>query len=76
MNILYIGELAAFGTALCWTFGSQFFEAAGKRVGALSVNLIRLIMALIFFFVLMLSFGFSLISYKNFFISFRSGYFF
>ena len=54
MNILYIGELAAFGTALCWTFGSQFFEAAGKRVGALSVNLIRLIMALIFFFVLML----------------------
>jgi drug/metabolite transporter (DMT)-like permease len=54
MNILYIGELAAFGTALCWTFGSQFFEAAGKRVGALSVNLIRLIMALLFFFVLML----------------------
>jgi len=54
MNLLYIGELAAFGTALCWTFGSQFFEAAGKRVGALSVNLIRLIMALIFFFVLML----------------------
>ena len=54
MNLLYIGELAAFGTALCWTFGSQFFEAAGKRVGALSVNLIRLIMALVFFFVLML----------------------
>ena len=35
----YIGELAAFGTALCWTFGSQFFEAAGKRVGPLSVNI-------------------------------------
>jgi len=50
----YIGELAAFGTALCWTFGSQFFEAAGKRVGPLSVNLIRLLMAFVLFCVLML----------------------
>jgi drug/metabolite transporter (DMT)-like permease len=49
MNISYIGELAAFGTALCWTFGSQFFEAAGKRVGTLSVNLIRLLLALLLF---------------------------
>lgn len=54
MNIIYIGELAAFGTALCWTFGSQFFEAAGKRVGPLSVNLIRLLMALSFFCILMI----------------------
>ena len=52
MNFTYIGELAAFGTALCWTFGSQCFEAAGKRVGALSVNLIRLILALILFCIL------------------------
>lgn len=50
----YYGELAAFGTALCWTFGSQFFEAAGKRVGALSVNLIRLIMAFLFFCILLM----------------------
>jgi drug/metabolite transporter (DMT)-like permease len=48
----YYGELAAFGTALCWTFGSQFFEAAGKRVGAMSVNLIRLVMALVLFIIL------------------------
>lgn len=54
MNISYIGELAAFGTALCWTFGSQFFEAAGKRVGSLSVNLIRLLLALLFFIILSL----------------------
>ena len=54
MNILYIGELAAFGTALCWTFGSQFFEAAGKRVGPLSVNLIRLLLALLLFCILSL----------------------
>ena len=52
MNITYIGELAALGTALCWTFGSQFFEAAGKRVGSLSVNLIRLIFAFILFCIL------------------------
>ncbi len=49
----YFGELAAFGTALCWTFGSQFFEAAGKRVGALPVNLIRLVMALGLFIILL-----------------------
>lgn len=54
MNISYIGELAAFGTALCWTFGSQFFEAAGKRVGTLSVNLIRLLLALLLFCILSL----------------------
>jgi len=47
--INYIGELAAFGTALCWTFGSQFFESAGKRVGSLSVNLIRLVFAFFLF---------------------------
>jgi drug/metabolite transporter (DMT)-like permease len=50
----YFGEIAAFGTALCWTFGSQFFEAAGKRVGPLSVNIIRLVMALLLFFILLL----------------------
>ena len=54
MNITYIGELAAFGTALCWTFGSQFFEAAGKRVGTLSVNMIRLVLALFLFIILSL----------------------
>ncbi len=45
----YAGELAALGTALCWTFGSQFFEAAGKRVGAQPVNLLRLVVAFLFF---------------------------
>ncbi len=40
-----IGELAALGTAFCWTFTAISFESAGRRVGSLSVNLIRLIMA-------------------------------
>ena len=49
----YIGEIAAFSTALCWTFGSQMFEAAGKRVGSMSVNLIRLSLAFLMFVILL-----------------------
>ncbi len=45
----YAGEIAAFGTMLCWTMGSQCFEAAGKRIGSLSVNLIRLVIAFLLF---------------------------
>lgn len=44
----YTGEIIAFLTVLCWAVGSQFFEAAGKRIGALSVNLIRLVLAAVF----------------------------
>lgn len=45
----YIGEIAALGTVVAWTFTSLFFEAAGHRIGSLVVNLIRLIIALFFF---------------------------
>lgn len=41
----YYGEIAGVGTAICWTATSLFFEAAGKKIGSLSVNLIRLFMA-------------------------------
>ena len=44
----HLGELAALATAGCWTVTSMSFEAAGKRIGSLSVNLIRLVMALLF----------------------------
>ena len=40
-----IGELAALGTALCWTVTALSFESAGKRIGSLTVNIVRLIMA-------------------------------
>lgn len=43
----YYGEIAGVGTAICWTATSMFFEAAGKRIGSLSVNLIRLFMAFV-----------------------------
>jgi len=38
----YTGEIAALLTALFWTITALAFEAAGKRVGSLSLNLIRL----------------------------------
>ncbi|MEA3461502.1 MAG: DMT family transporter [Bacteroidota bacterium] len=44
----YLGEIAALLTAACWTVTAMAFESAGKRVGALSLNLIRLVMGLIF----------------------------
>ncbi len=40
-----IGELTALGTAFCWTITSIAFESAGKKIGSLSVNIIRLVMA-------------------------------
>jgi drug/metabolite transporter (DMT)-like permease len=43
----FYGEIAGVGTAICWTATSMFFEAAGKRIGSLSVNLIRLVMAFV-----------------------------
>lgn len=43
-----LGEFAALGTALCWTIVGIAFESAGKKVGSLSVNYIRLILGFIF----------------------------
>ncbi|MFO7567368.1 MAG: DMT family transporter [Enhygromyxa sp.] len=41
------GELAALATAVCWVVTAICFERAGKRIGSLSLNLIRLVMALV-----------------------------
>ena len=40
-----LGELAAVGTACCWTVSSLAFSAAGRRMGSLSLNLVRLVIA-------------------------------
>jgi drug/metabolite transporter (DMT)-like permease len=40
------GELAALGTAICWTATAFCFQAAGRRIGSLTVNLLRLALAL------------------------------
>jgi drug/metabolite transporter (DMT)-like permease len=41
----YAGQLAALGTAACWVATALSFEAAGRRVGSLTVNLVRLVWA-------------------------------
>lgn len=43
----HYGEIAAFMTAMFWTVTGLSFEWAGKRVGSLAVNLIRLLMAFV-----------------------------
>jgi drug/metabolite transporter (DMT)-like permease len=58
MELPEAGAMAALGTAFCWTASSLFFEASGKRIGSLSVNIIRLFMAFTFFSItLMISRG-------------------
>ena len=44
----HLGEYAALLTAIFWTITAIAFESAGKKVGSLSTNLIRLFMAFIF----------------------------
>lgn len=43
----HLGELASLITAISWTITAVAFESAGKRVGSLSVNFIRLVLAFI-----------------------------
>lgn len=44
----HLGEFAALLTALFWTVTSLSFEAASRKVGSLSVNIIRLVIGLAF----------------------------
>lgn len=44
---MILGELISLGTAFFWTFTVIGFEGAGKRVGSLSVNIIRLVIGMI-----------------------------
>ena len=46
-GVEHLGELAALATAGCWTITAMVFESAGRRVGFLSVNFIRLSFAVI-----------------------------
>jgi len=45
----YMGEIAALLTAVFWTVTSLSFESAGKKIGSLQVNLIRLVFAFLIF---------------------------
>lgn len=47
--MLFLGEIIALSTVLCWTISVQFFEAASKRIGVTPVNIIRIFTALLLF---------------------------
>jgi drug/metabolite transporter (DMT)-like permease len=47
LGITYLGELAALGTAICWSFSSLFFTVAGRRLGSLATNRFRLLAAVL-----------------------------
>ena len=40
--VRYAGELAALGTAVSWSIGSNLFAAAGKRMGSMVLNRLRI----------------------------------
>lgn len=44
----FAGELAALGTAFCWAIGSNFFTAAGRRMGSAVMNRLRITAAMVF----------------------------
>lgn len=44
----HIGEIASLLTAVCWTLSAIFFEKAGRKAGSLTVNIIRLALAIVF----------------------------
>jgi drug/metabolite transporter (DMT)-like permease len=42
ITVLFFGEIIALSVALCWTASAVFFELAGRKIGSISVNIIRL----------------------------------
>jgi drug/metabolite transporter (DMT)-like permease len=43
----FIGELAAVGTSLCFSFGSTFFTFSGRAIGSVMLNRGRLLVAVV-----------------------------
>jgi len=56
----YIGEICALATALCWSVTAYAFTDASKRVGALQVNIDRMILASVFLILIIFISGISL----------------
>lgn len=48
----FIGELAALGTSLCFSFSSIFFTSSGRELGSILVNRTRLLLAILLVIVL------------------------
>ena len=45
----FAGEFAGLATAICWTATAISFQYASRRIGSVSVNLIRLVFAFVFY---------------------------
>jgi drug/metabolite transporter (DMT)-like permease len=56
----YIGEIAALTTALCWSITSYAFTNAARRIGAIQVNIDRMVLASIMLISIIGIFGISL----------------
>ena len=56
----YIGEIAALATALCWSITSYAFTNVSRRIGALQVNIDRMVLASIILICVVGIFSFSL----------------
>ena len=46
-TVRFAGEFAALGTACCWAIGSTLFSAAGRRMGSLVLNRVRITFAML-----------------------------
>lgn len=44
-----LGEIAGISTAICWTITAMSFQLASRRIGSVSVNLLRLLLAFGFY---------------------------
>ncbi|MBN2475092.1 MAG: DMT family transporter [Pirellulales bacterium] len=44
MGILQVGELAAMGTALLWTFSALIWTSTGRQIGSLPTSFLRLVL--------------------------------
>lgn len=43
----HIGQLAALATAFCWTITGITYQIAGKKIGSVNVNMIRMVIAIV-----------------------------
>ena len=49
MQITHLGEITGILTAICWTVSALTFSVATRRAGSLTVNLFRLLFAMIMY---------------------------
>lgn len=53
----YVGEIAALLTALCWAITSIIFTDTSRKIGSLSVNVLRLVFAFLYLTLLIIILG-------------------